>query len=86
MSHVINRQQIKTVEFLLPEYWATALMYGDTSGLEDDELTQLEHWITENPNLSCVDIADDAGFYRFHDADHYVLPTNCCTFTFMVIT
>lgn len=85
MSYVINRQQIEIVELLLPEHWAVALLYGDTSGLEDSELIELENWIAQNSHLTCVNVEDGSAFYRYHDVDQYVLPTNCCTYTFHLL-
>lgn len=42
----------------LPVYWACALMYGDYSGLTDNDEVQLNDWLkTVNPG-SCVEVVE----------------------------
>lgn len=55
---------IKEVTEELPIYWATYLMYGDSSGLEDGEeiliKNTLEH--LELSSSECVSVSDDYTF------------------------
>ena len=77
---------IKTVEYTLPNYWASALINGDDSGLDDDENATLAAWLNNHPNLSCIDVADDSSFTAWHDARAYnVKACDAATFTFQVL-
>lgn len=76
--------------YTLPEHWASALLYGDDSGLEIEDARQLQAWedsVTEdgNPTLVCVSVDCDEGgdFRRYHDATSVgVLACNVARFTF----
>lgn len=74
---------MNTTTYTLPTHWATALMYGDTSGLDehDEEALLL---VTAGEDLpDCVDVLDDSSFLKYHDAQPYgVLPCDCSTFIF----
>jgi hypothetical protein len=77
---------IKTVEYTLPNYWASALIDGDYSGDNDAEIAVINEWLADHPYHSCIDVADDASFMRYHDASSYgVLACNVATFTFQVL-
>jgi hypothetical protein len=69
--------------FELPTFWATALFYDDRTGLDDEDGAALDAFLAGNPTLSCVDMDDNIGFTRWHDAARYgVLACDCATFTF----
>lgn len=79
---------MKTIKLTLPEFWASALINGDFSGLEDDEANELEAWqsyaSTENIG-HCVDVNTDERFFiQHHDASAYVLACDCLEYTFEV--
>lgn len=78
---------MKTIKLMLPEFWACALVYGDFSGLEDDEANELEAWqsyaSTENIG-HCVDVGHEKSFIQYHDASAYVLACDCLEYTFEV--
>ena len=77
---------IQTVTYLLPEHWASALVNGDESGMDDTESATLAAWLADRPSLSCIDVADDASFTAWHDARAYnVKACNAATFTFQVL-
>lgn len=79
--------KIKITNQDLPSYWASALVNGDESGLEDEEQEQLDAWTKDNPNLYCIDVSEETFFSKYHDAaDYGVLPCDCANFTFQVIT
>lgn len=78
---------MKTIKLTLPEFWASALINGDFSGLEDDEIIELESWLSwaagENIGF-CLDAGDERSFIQYHDASAYVLACTCLDFTFEV--
>jgi len=74
---------MKTEEFRLPAYWASCLLYGDTTGMTDDEADEASAWEVVCAPGPCVGVADDADFTLSGDDG----PGGCerCTFTFQVI-
>jgi hypothetical protein len=65
---------------ILPAYWASALINGDTSGLEDDEEAELDAWIAAHPYYgACL------GCYEHTYLTQYEgLLTECLDYTFPV--
>ena len=77
--------KIKTIALNLPLFWASALINGDESGLDDNEQEQLDDWIKDNPNLCCIDVGEETFFSKYHEAaDYGVLACDCSEFTFQV--
>ncbi len=76
-----------TVEFTLPEFWAPALINGDTSGLEAEEIKQIDAFMAANAdaqtfNVTC-DAEEEPSFHHNHDASFYgVLACSCRTYQF----
>jgi hypothetical protein len=75
----------------LPAFWASALINGDTTDMEDEDEAAMNAWFDATfPNgAHCVDCSseedDDApGFTRWHDASQYVLACDCLTYSFDV--
>ena len=84
LSHSQTMPKIKTIELTLPNHYATPLIYGDTSGLEEEEEENFtQFWANELHGLNCVDVKDDSCFVHYHDASPYCLPTDCSTFVFI---
>lgn len=52
-------------EVRLPAYWASYLVNGDASGLDDSEIKKVKAWQRENPHLSVVSCQDDQGIGVF---------------------
>jgi hypothetical protein len=78
---------MKTIKLTLPEFWASALINGDFSGLEDDEANELECWqsFASTENIGhCVDVGQEKSFIQYHDASAYVLACDCLEYTFEV--
>lgn len=83
---------IDYVEYTLPEFWVGPILYDDYSGLEDDEVRAVLHFLddvrSEHGVAVCVDVAEqdsagDVGFLTHHDARPYgILACNCLIFTF----
>ncbi len=77
---------MRTETFMLPTHWASALINEDYSGLDEREARTLDAFLSDNPNLMCIDCSGDPEFRHFHDAMGYgVLPCDCAEFTFQVV-
>ena len=50
--------KIKTVDFKLPSIWASALINGDYSGLDDNEENELNSWCKANNLHNCIGCSD----------------------------
>lgn len=82
---------MKTMKLDLPRHWAPALVNGDLSGFESDDLETIRRftaWMLETHGACrCIDVDndDDANFRRWHDATEFgALPCDVATFTFDV--
>jgi hypothetical protein len=64
-----------------PSAWASYLVNGDASGLEDDEIKACDAWLASEKLGAPVDCFD-AGFCHSHDARAYALPGDCQTYVF----
>lgn len=45
---------MRTEEFLLPAHWASYLIYGDASGLTDEEETEVSEWEAGHGPGPCI--------------------------------
>ena len=82
---------MKTEKYILPSHWASALINGDESGMDDDDCRALNAFVAagvkEYGLFMCIDVSDDDGgdFRKYHDAEPYgVLACDVATFTFDV--
>lgn len=80
---------METITLELPDFWALALFYDDTSefGYEDEKPFQdFCQWALKNYGTSEPVEADNQGhFSKFHDATQFgVLACNCHYYTFIV--
>lgn len=79
--------KIKLKEYLLPDFWATALFCGDESGMEPDDIKALDdfidYMIKQHGQCHAVDIKNDSSFCWSHDAVG-VLACDCSTYVFDV--
>ena len=79
--------KFETVEYILPVSWASALINGDVSGLEPDELELIEWFCLDviaehgNAHFSCGDLDDEKSFCKNHDV-WYLMPlaADCAPF------
>lgn len=72
---------MKTQSFILPSYWACALLYGDESGLSELESRDLAAWLNSYPKLGlCVDCSETPEFRWSNDANN--VGGDCLEFTF----
>jgi hypothetical protein len=59
--------KFETYDFTIADHYASAIIYGDYSGLEDNEAEELDQWLeAQNLGQGHWDIEDcnDAGFTR----------------------
>lgn len=79
--------KINTIEYTLPAYWASYLINGDASGLEQGEQEQIDAWVEKqrqalNTSLfSCAGCIDE-GFSPWNDAT--TLGGDVCDYTFLI--
>jgi hypothetical protein len=71
---------MKTIEYTLPEFWASYLINGDASGLEDSEQNEIDEFL-KNENLGfCLSCSDESEFKWRNDANN--LGGNCLVYVF----
>ena len=80
---------METVTYELPNFWATALFYDDTSGFEyeDEKPFQefCEYMVKEYGTSEPVDMEEEGHFSKFHDAHRFgVLACDVHKYTFIV--
>jgi hypothetical protein len=74
---------METLTYKLPAHWASALINGDYSGLEEQDEEQLMRVIAGENLPDPIDCSDEPEFLKYHDAQPYgVLACDCLTFTF----
>jgi len=78
---------MKIESFILPTHWASAMINGDVTGYDDDDIEAInlfsDHMVKEYGRCWCLDVTDDNGFLKYHDAETYgILACDCSTFTF----
>lgn len=80
-------RKIKTITAMLPAHWACALVNGDESGMDDEEIAHLNEFVDDMVrtygSCHCVDVSEDTQFSNYHEASHYgVLACDVAEFTF----
>ena len=74
---------IETTVYTLPSHWACALINDDQTGLEVDDIVQLNQFMRGEGLGAPLDISEEGHFCVFHDARGYgVLPCDCSDYTF----
>ena len=75
---------MKIETYSLPAFWASALINGDFSGLEDGDAAILRSWLAQHPELGgCLSCTDEPEFRKHHDTSE-VLACDCLDFSFPV--
>ena len=79
--------QIETFE--LPDFWASALINGDTSGLTDEDEKSLDAFtdfmVKQYGSCWATDCTDEPHFQKYHDATRFgVLACDVLEFSFDV--
>lgn len=75
---------MKTIEYTLPAFWASALINGDYTGLSDEDEAELEAWLESESdaiNGDCLNVSDEPEFRPYNDAG--TLACDCLTYTFI---
>jgi hypothetical protein len=77
--------KLETIEVRLPAHWASALIAGDDSGMDDAEITELEETMEHLglANSSCVSVEDES-FQRAPSYLPWLLDGTYATFAFLV--
>ena len=80
---------METITLELPDFWATALFYDDTSGFEYEDEKPFQdfcHWAVTNYGTSePVEVDNQGHFSKFHDATQFgILACNVHRYTFIV--
>ena len=70
--------QIET--YTLPAHWASYLINGDSSGLDNGEIQRILEWLDRHPRQNCVSCSEQPTFERWYDAEG--LACNCLEYTF----
>lgn len=75
-------ENLKQEKYLLPCFWASALVNEDVSGMSNEDETHYVAWLEENKPGYCVDVSNEVDFCTNHDASGQVLACDCSIFTF----
>lgn len=59
---------MKTITYTLPAYWASYLINGDASGLDDGEQAVIDAWLAKEGYPNIVSCGDESYFSRYNDA------------------
>ena len=74
---------MKTCTYTLPAHWATALFYGDFTGLEEPDEEALTRVIVGENLPDPIGVSDEPEFRKYHDAQPYgVLACDCLEYVF----
>ena len=79
---------MKTIDFILPSYYASAFVNGDYSGLSDEEEEMISDFINANitkyGRFYCIDVdVDNTYFARHNDLTGMShLGSDVCRYTF----
>ena len=75
---------MNVIEKTAPSGWASYLINGDGSGLEDDEVMACDAWI-EHEGLGAPVSCEDYGFVRMHGAYRdFPYAADCQLYTFLI--
>ena len=80
---------METIEHKLPSYWASALINGDTTGMEDNEIRIMNEFLEgfDLTDKHCLDVADDSEFMpcpSYIHSSYELLAGDYSTFTFAI--
>jgi hypothetical protein len=77
---------MKTTDYMLPAYWASALVNNDFSGVDGEAAEQIRAWLIEEQPGNCLACSGEAAFVWHHDADYIgVLAGDCLLYTFTTL-
>jgi len=59
------------MRFELPEFWASYLINGDSSGIEDSDQAEIDDWLKQNADgWTCTGVSASTWFARSNDASN----------------
>ena len=61
--------EAEIITYTLPLYWASALINGDLSGLEENEIDELDRFLERESNPYFVDVSEETWFSWSNDAN-----------------
>jgi len=61
---------MKFVTYTLPIYWASYLINGDCSGMEEEEIQEVDAFLERNGLGFCVDMDNEQEFARSNDCNN----------------
>lgn len=68
--------------YTAPSCWASYLINGDASGLDDEDIAKCDAWLESLPSQWCVS-CEELGFCHFHDAREFApCAADCAIYTF----
>lgn len=73
--------KLEAVTYVLPSYWASYLINGDDSGLEEGERAQINEWLHQEDLPDPVDCGESY-FSWINDATD--LGGDVCEYTFLI--
>lgn len=56
---------MQTQTHVLPAYWASALINNDESGMNDQEIIDMNNWLELNKPGACAEVSEEPFFGRF---------------------
>lgn len=75
----------KTEKYVLPAYYASYLINGDESSLNDEELEIIREFLLNNNLGECMDCSEDEWFQWYNDLfPNRKLGCNVMSFTFNI--
>ncbi len=75
--------KFKEYDYTIADHWSPALINGDYSGLDDDEIQALENFMSDLPSAwGHWDIPDDYPDFRVDDVTGYF--ANCVSAVYLV--
>ena len=76
------KTKFETETYSLPVYWASYLINGDASGMEDEEQAECDSFLASLPyGWDCVDVSEESDFRHSNDATN--LGGDCADYSFM---
>ena len=74
---------METTTYTLPTHWASALINGDSSGLDEHDEEQMLRVIAGEDLPDPLSVSEESEFRKYHDAQPYGVPAcDCSVFTF----
>ena len=81
----MDTPKFETLELTAPTDWASYLINGDASGLNNGEEEDIRSWLENMADGwgSPVDVSEEVEFRWWHSASPWIGAADCATYTFM---